>query len=352
MGGTLSHEFLYYSESGEDSIVSCSGCGYSANVECAKTKPTLHEDLLPEDVTVYAGISLDRKTLIQAFYPKTVNGQPTEINIAYLRHLVPELDPSITNSPAPLFEEHFSPPNSETPSKVVDVFDSRIPVALVESASSFSGHTMLPALVHTKTIPTTVLTPPEGGFHLTKLQSGDPCHNCNNPLKVSSGVEIAHTFYLGQRYTVPFDAQVMTAENKKIFMEMGCYGIGVSRLLAATAAALADGKGLNWPVKIAPFQVCIIDFTKTKDGSGEKVYDVLSKAGYDSILDDRPKQLGWKLKDADMVGYPVSIVLGKHWDGSPSGRIEVRNRLTGDSALVSLQDLPAEIEKIIASRLA
>src|SRR5690606_27359279 len=114
---------------------SCSNCGYSANLECAKTKPTLHEDLLPEDITVHAGISLDRKTLIQAFFPKHVNGQPTEVNIAYLRHLVPELDPSLSTSPGPLFEEHFSPPSSEHPSTVINVFDSRIPTTLVGSVS-------------------------------------------------------------------------------------------------------------------------------------------------------------------------------------------------------------------------
>src|SRR5690606_32495321 len=151
MGGTLSHEFVFPSSHGEDLIASCESCEYTANTEVGKTTPSVHENLFSEDIAVYAGISVDRRTLVQAFYPKkSPSGQSNEINVAYLRHLFPDLDPTLSTSPLPLFEKNFVPPTEDNPSKVLNIFDTRIPTELAESTSSFSGHSDIPSIINSK----------------------------------------------------------------------------------------------------------------------------------------------------------------------------------------------------------
>jgi prolyl-tRNA synthetase len=152
---------------------------------------------------------------------------------------------------------------------------------------------------------------------------------------------VGHTFHLGTRYSKPLAAKVMNAENKEVDIAMGCHGVGVSRLMGAAASLKADEKGLNWPIMIAPFTAIIMPAGKISVDEVSSVYDVISKhrseVNVDAIIDDREKPLGWRLKDADLVGYPFIIVLGKSW--TQDKKVEVQCRALGLRENVALQDL-------------
>ena len=147
-----------------------------------------------------------------------------------------------------------------------------------------------------------------------KTLESDACPSCKTgQLKLHRAIEIGHTFYLGTRYSEPLSAQVLDANNKQISIEMGCHGIGISRLIGAIASLLADAKGLNWPLAVSPFEVLIVPGADTREDDTAQVYEgVLGSMG-DAVIDDRERPLGWKLKDADLIGYPVIIVLGRRW---------------------------------------
>jgi prolyl-tRNA synthetase len=157
---------------------------------------------------------------------------------------------------------------------------------------------------------------------LTSIVSGSGCSNCpTGEIVPQRAIEVAHTFHLGTRYSEPLGALVALPDGKtRVPMAMGCHGIGISRLVGAIASLLADEKGLNWPRVVAPFEAIILATAQVGDGEAEEVYDALrsgtgdGKEVVDVVLDDRPdKNLGWKLRDADLIGYPVLVVLGRGW---------------------------------------
>ena len=154
---------------------------------------------------------------------------------------------------------------------------------------------------------------------LTKARKGDRCPSCKDgKLKLQQAVEIGHTFYLGTRYSAPLEAHVLGADNKQVPIQMGCHGIGVSRLIGAVASLLADGKGLNWPLAISPFDLVIVPAGKTEPSHIQAMYDQLTKdpgseGTLDVAIDNRDRPVGWKLNDADLIGYPFIVVLGKAW---------------------------------------
>lgn len=127
---------------------------------------------------------------------------------------------------------------------------------------------------------------------------------------------------------------------------MGCHGIGVSRLIAAIASLLADAKGLQWPRVVAPFEVAVLlGPGASSEGDAERVYDEVATEA-DAVLDDRGKGLGWKLKDADLIGYPVVVVLGRGW--KEKGVVEVQCRRLGVRREVEVSELRAEVGGLLA----
>ncbi|KAF2401062.1 class II aaRS and biotin synthetase [Trichodelitschia bisporula] len=151
----------------------------------------------------------------------------------------------------------------------------------------------------------------------------DACPDCGSPLRSTHAIEVGHTFYLGTRYSEPLEAQVSAPNGLPVLMHMGCYGIGVSRLIAAIAVMTADNKGLRWPRSIAPFSAVIIPFDGVTPEGVHKAYDDVQTV-CDAVIDDRDKPFAWKLKDADLIGYPFIIVLGRRW--MAAGEYEVQCR--------------------------
>lgn len=390
MGGSMSHEFHFISPKGEDRVVSCSHCDHVYNEELADGKdhnfdesPAAIEGFQTEEKPVEGGstvsngrwmaVSEDHSTLLRAWYPKFTmqEGYSEPVERQINSHAVKavavaagiDLDLSVEN---PLekwtahVKEHVS--DDEKPPQVVDLFDShvrpykRAPRAdLQEALDSAQESVDMSRLDH---FPGT-----EYKLNLTRVVDGDRCSQCaQGRLTSNPAVELGHTFHLGTRYSEVLNASVSVnpamlsgssesdAQSKEqiVAMEMGCHGIGVSRMVSAVANRLSDSKGLNWPRAMAPYEVVVVP-NKGLDAVGEQVYDVLTSQAsnpVDSLLDDRDKSMGWKLGDADLIGYPVIVVVGNGWKRNQT--LEVQCRQLGVKEDVSLKQLPKFVEGLLS----
>lgn len=181
-------------------------------------------------------------------------------------------------------------------------------------------------------------------------QAGDICSKCQKgKVKADTSIEVGHTFLLGQRYSKALDASFAKANDPKQgrdFFHMGCYGIGVSRLLGSVAEVCADEKGLRWPSAIAPYRVCMIatDAAHLEEAAAAVEGSHWAK---EAIVDDRyGLSFGSRMKDAELVGYPCIVILGKRW--ASSKEVEVQNRWTGEKAFVPLGEAQAHVRLILA----
>ncbi|KAB5579972.1 hypothetical protein GE09DRAFT_1080388 [Coniochaeta sp. 2T2.1] len=365
MGGDLSHEYHIPTALGEDNVISCTSCDYVANEELAEggvpePSPSAAE---PLKHICWTCITADRKTLVHVWYPQSGEGS---LNMQAIMALVPDLD--ITVQSTSEITEAAKPRSL----KVINLFDGRLrhltePLeedGLAESAADFEM----------KANPTYesieyVSKDREGKpLNLLRTRSGDKCPKCaDGTLKVQEAIELGHTFHLGTRYSEPLEAKVEVpkamlegplAETEKqsemVPLQMGCHGIGVTRLIGAVADYLHDEKGLNWPRPIAPYEVVVLrnglkPRPELLEGS-EAVFDKL--VGYsqekghavDAVLDDRRISLPLKLYDADLVGYPVIVVVGKYW---AEGEVEVQCRRLGVNERVGLDQMPEFVHGLL-----
>lgn len=199
------------------------------------------------------------------------------------------------------------------------------------------------------------------GQHLASSASlkDRQCPSCSSPsLESKKAIELGHTFYLGTRYSKPLDLKVVPkpsdqpiekhALEEAVPLQMGCHGIGISRMIAAVAALYADKRGLNWPRLMAPFEVVIIP-RKEHESDVVDVFEALSAQSHpsslDAIVDDRGKEFVWKMNDADLVGYPVIVILGRKW---ANGHIcEVQCRKLGVKENVHVDHLRLRIKELL-----
>jgi prolyl-tRNA synthetase len=363
MGGDLSHEYHLPSAVGEDSVVSCDSCDYTANDEVATARIPSSTDsaanVSASQFHVWRGISKDRKILVNAWYPRPSRGSPDSgPSLHAIKSVVPELDTTIEN-PLPLWGEALESGDVQ----MINVIDGKL-------ASSFeSVRNELPLLTehlksHTVRISTIISSDTGVGLNLVPIADGDGCPRCDKGiLKIHRALECGHTFQLGTRYSVPLDAHVNLprsglpeaaaeegmAPGSRVPVQMGCHGVGVSRIFGAVAEILADERGLNWPRAIAPFEVAIIPSTGLADDP-LYIYDTLSKSngsqsGFDVVLDDRKRSFGWKMKDADMVGYPVLVILGKSF--KEEGTCEVQCRQLSVKDNIKVDALPEFISSLL-----
>lgn len=339
MGGSLSHEYHFISQRGEDHLCSCTKCDYVANEEVAEKAAHALSKLIntPEDVIVWTGISKDRSTLVRVYVPRTkVTPYDEEysksatgyINIHAVKSVYPELDTSVEKNPVHLLKTS----HGNNTLQIIRIFDYRVSPNLEETHQRDAAN--LTEINNITTHPTTGKP-----LDLTRIQAGDPCPFCEEgTLTVQRAVEVGHTFYLGTRYSEPMNAMVAvptqntsgsTALSGQVAMQMGCHGIGVSRLIGAIASLLSDNRGLNWPRVVSPFE-CVIIPSRGTEEDAIRVYDALQGVSrtdieIDAILDDRPiRDPGWKLRDADLIGYPVILVLGRTW--KKDRRVEMQCR--------------------------
>ncbi len=390
IGGDLSHEYHFPSSKGEDNIITCDTCDYVANEELAECEsgPALLQGMdscgwnldkgllgnIERNCDVWFGVTKDRSTLLAAVFPRKVrtnsntgeSSRDTSVNPHVLKRILLNIDMSVED---PLAEFKKAP---ESQRRIFQVYDERLPSAIREIR--YLKFPEGDRMVHTpQHYPNEInKMPKEPITDLIKIGDGDTCTKCKTgTLKVQTAVELGHTFHLGTRYSKPLEATVaadpsqmdpksntadpsLTPSTSRILIQMGCHGIGVSRLIAAVADSLADSRGLNWPTVMAPFQAVIVP-TKNQETEALGVYDLLVNANYrhadrehspiDTILDDRKRDFGWKLKDADMIGYPVIVVVGRDW--KVERKVEVQCRRLGVKEVVAADGLREFVAKLL-----
>ena len=183
--------------------------------------------------------------------------------------------------------------------------------------------------------------------NIREAKEGDGSPDGKGILKIARGIEVGHIFKLGDKYSKALNASVLDENGKQQIMKMGCYGIGISRVMAAAIEQNHDEYGMVWPKNIAPYMADII-IANIKDevqmALGEKIYGILTEEGIESVLDDRNERAGFKFKDADLIGFPLKIVVGK---GAADGIVEMKDRRTGNSTEVKMEDVLQYVKKFM-----
>ncbi|KLU89326.1 prolyl-tRNA synthetase 1 [Magnaporthiopsis poae ATCC 64411] len=406
IGGNLSHEYHLATSQGEDDVINCSTCGYTANSEIASSSMPIrqgHPTAKPtsEDVKVWHGISNDARTLVNVWYSGPAH-EAASVNMHAVKRLVPNIDTGIEDATPNWWTALTGGTPFDDGEALDEYMCSRPSLRFVNLIDGSVAHLNIRSLAKKELAP--VATPysvagaqvlgmplPEyisrdnndEPLRLLAIQDGDACPKCGSGvLRVEKAIELGHTFHLGDRYSKPMGVSInippskidqdeqaatpgsatdSTAEGSeeqdvKVHMQMGCHGIGVSRIMGAVADHLADDRGLNWPRAIAPYEVAILAH-KDLEEEAVQVYDVLDRAGggrdpalppmapLDLLLDDRDRSLPWKLKDADLMGYPVLVVLGKEW--RETRRCEVQCRQLGVVELLPVDDLYSRVNQLL-----
>ena len=179
----------------------------------------------------------------------------------------------------------------------------------------------------------------------------DVCPKCGGHITIDRGIEVGQVFQLGTKYSESLGAMFLDQNGKSHPFYMGCYGIGVSRTMAATIEQSYDDDGIIWPVAIAPYQVVVVaanSKNEEQQQAAEQLYNELTRAGIETVFDDRKERAGIKFKDADLIGYPVRVTVGKTF--IEDGEVEIKVRRSGevtkvksDKALSTVQDLLASL---------
>ncbi|KAI0553383.1 class II aaRS and biotin synthetase [Xylaria curta] len=376
IGGDLSHEYHLPSSIGEDNLISCTDCNYVANEELAAARPVPLQDTSFGDnvksstvAQVWRGISKDRKTLVNVWYPTSFKN--ADINTYALKSVFPGLDSSLEDA-LPLWDSVLSSSSSTGQQlQVLNILDYRLGQQFADGLENEPHQfSMLPpeAPVELSQLDKQYVKSSTNGepFNTIRIHDGDNCPRCTSgKLKIQKAIELGHTFHLGTKYSEALNARVQmpsamiehgqaVSTNSdsigSVAMQMGCHGIGVSRIIGAVAEHLADERGLNWPRAIAPFEVVVIPGKNMEEDAATISRSLTGSsdtfAPIDLVLDDRDDSFPWKLKDADLVGYPVIVVLGRKWT---SDRLcEVQCRRLGSVEFVSSKNLQEHVNKLLA----
>jgi len=359
IGGTKSHEFMAPSDEGEEELVYCR-CGWGANQELAHSKISAakaesapwREDPRPlEEVStpgvrtveeVSAFLKMPEEKFIKTLIYRTAEGFACVLvrgdhsaDPAKLRAIIGE-DARLADEKE-IEEITGGPLGFSGPAglKIKAYADNTIKYC----SNMVSGANKKDAHIKNINYPRDF----EAEFmNIRTVKAGDPCPECGKALDVARGIEIGHTFYLGTKYSEKLKASFTDKAGKDLPIEMGCYGIGVSRIVAALISQNHDDKGIIWPRAMAPYQIEIIAASSNGPAmeKAEEIYEALSKK-YEVLFDDRDVSAGIKFKDADLIGIPVRIVLGPR--GMKTGECEVQSRADGKTEAIKLDKI---LEKI------
>ena len=186
---------------------------------------------------------------------------------------------------------------------------------------------------------------PDGFIDVAEMREGDPAPDGSGPLALARGIEMGHIFQLGRKYAEALGLKVLDSNGKLVTVTMGSYGVGVSRAVAAVAEATCDDKGLAWPLELAPYQVQVLVTGKDQEMSqtAEDLAGQLSGVGLDVLYDDRKASPGVKFTDAEVLGMPIAVVVGR---GLKNGVVEVRNRRTGERREVPVAEAVTAVREL------
>ncbi|MDQ1605198.1 MAG: prolyl-tRNA synthetase, partial [Actinomycetota bacterium] len=378
MGGSKSEEFLARAENGEDTYVRCTSCDYAANVEAVQVRPpqpvayddapTAHAEQTPDTPTIdtlvdhlntkfprhdrpwHAGDTL-KNVLVVLKHPGGTR-EPIAIGVPGNR----EVDEKrLGGQLEPIEVEVFNEADFAAHPELVKGYIG--PGVLGEKNASGIRYLVDPRVVegtrwvtgadvagsHVLDLVAGRDFTPDGTIEAAEVRDGDPCPNCDGTLESARGIEMGHVFALGRKYADALDLKVLDEHGKQVVVTMGSYGVGVSRAVAAIAEGTLDELGLCWPREVAPADVHVV-----ATGKDDAVFEAaealaadLVAGGLEVLYDDRRGvSPGVKFKDAQLIGVPTIVVVGK---GLAGGTIEVRERRTGERDDVPVAEAAARI---------
>jgi prolyl-tRNA synthetase len=376
MGGTESNEFMARTSAGEDFIVSCANCGYAANLEKATSKlaaindehgPASPEEFPTpgvrtiEDLTVFPGGAEASRQIKSLVFIATIDGEPrpvlvllrgdhqlheiklgdnlraTAVRAAHPEEIRQLLGASAGSLGGVGAKDKARAANSTL--RIVADSDLKNRKNMTTGANKDDHH--LRGVDIARDIPV------DEWFDLRTVESGEGCPRCDTGvLEVFKGMEIGHIFKLGTKYSDSMGATVLTQEGTQVPIVMGSYGIGVERIITAAVEQNHDNDGIIWPRSLAPFDVVVTVTNMKQDDlreTGEKLYHDLQRAGLDVLLDDRDERAGVKFKDADLIGIPYRITLGKKIS---DGVVELFDRRAKKSDDVKLSDVVKRVQSL------
>ena len=366
IGGSGSHEFMVIAESGEAEIVYCTECDYAANVEKAEMHviEAADEAALERsevetpncksiaDVCAYLNMPVEKSVKAVAYKSEKglilcfVRGDH-EVNEVKVINTCNVLEVEMADENM-LVEAGtcggYMGPVGIDPEKVMVVVDhSVMQMHNFCCGANKEGYHMVNVNPGRDFTPTFVAD-------IRLIQEGDPCPHCGGKVAKARGIEVGQVFKLFTKYSAAMNCTFLDENGKENPMVMGCYGIGVSRTMAACIEQNNDKDGMIWPVAIAPYEVLVVP-VNTKDeastAKAEEIYEVLKKAGVEAVIDDRNERPGVKFKDADLIGYPLRVVVGPKT--LAEGNIEVKARRTGEVAMLPVDgDYVAAIKEMLA----
>ncbi|MDN6318427.1 MAG: proline--tRNA ligase [Marinobacter sp.] len=368
IGGSASHEFHVLASSGEDDIVFSTDSDYAANIEKAEAVAPAGERAAPgeelqeiatpdqrtiEAISQFLNVDATRtvKTLLVKAEADDTNGKSEESN-AGLVALILRGDHTLNEIKAENLAGVAEPLTMATDEEIESIIGCKagsigpvklnVPIVVDRSAAHLADF---------------VCGANKEGFHLTGVNwerdlpldrvedirdvvEGDASPDGKGTLEIRRGIEVGHIFKLGNKYSTAMNATVLDENGKMVTMDMGCYGIGVSRIVAASIEQNHDDKGIIWPDAIAPFQVAIVTLNGHKAPAvaeaGETLYEQLQQAGYDVLLDDRKERPGVKFADMELMGIPHRFVISDR--GLAAGTLEYKGRKDTDKQDIAVDD--------------
>lgn len=366
IGGSGSHEFMVIADSGEAEIVYCNECDYAANVEKAEMHvieapeeeaKAVEEVKTPDcktiaDVCAYLNLPVDKSVKAVAF------NSEKGLVLCFVRgdHEVNEIKVinTVGVNEVEMAEESllaaagtvggYMGPVGIDPEKTIVVVDSTVmKMHNICCGANKEGYHLLNVNPGRDFTPTYVAD-------IRLIQEGDPCPHCGGKVSKARGIEVGQVFKLFTKYSEAMHATFLDENGKEKPMVMGCYGVGVSRTMAAAIEQNNDKDGMIWPVAIAPYEVLVVPVNTKDEASTQKaeaIYEELKKAGVEAVIDDRNERPGVKFKDADLIGYPLRVVVGPKT--LAEGKLEVKVRRTGEVQMLPLDsDYIGAVKELLA----
>ncbi|MFS0574191.1 proline--tRNA ligase [Sporosarcina sp. 179-K 3D1 HS] len=361
IGGTNTHEFMALSDIGEDTIAYSDTSSYAANIEMAEVvmeydkadepfkqleKVATPDQRTIEEVAAFLDVEASRliKTLIFKVDDELIavlcRGDH-EVNDIKLKNLLgaTEVELAGEEDVAELLQCHIG-----------SIGPVKLPVGLKVIADHAVSSVVNGVCGANEDGYHFINTNPEKDFAVDRyadlrfIQEGDPSPDGNGTIKFAKGIEVGHIFKLGTTYSEPMGGTFLDENGKSKPYIMGCYGIGVSRIMSAVAEQFNDDNGLKWPKKLAPYDVHLVAINMKDEAQKEladELYNILKSYRYEVLYDDRPERAGVKFADSDLIGLPIRITIGKK---ASEGIVEVKFRQTGDSTEWQKEEITEKLQ--------
>ncbi|MEN8199728.1 MAG: proline--tRNA ligase [Thermodesulfobacteriota bacterium] len=366
IGGSFSHEFMVLADTGEDTLVICSSCDYAANCEKAEVAAPVADDssLLEMEKVETPGkrkvpavcefMNIQPAELVKTMVYK-VDGEPVavllrgdrEVEEVKLKNLLGGVEVEMADD-----KEVYDA--TGVPTGYLGPVGIKIKLLVDQEVAAMRNFVVgaNEKNYHLKNVNMGRDFAGETVADLRQITADDPCPFCGAELGLKEGIEVGHIFKLGTGYSESMHAVYQDQDGEDKPMVMGCYGIGVSRIVAAAIEQNHDENGMIFPMPLAPMQVILLNLGLKDDeinGTAEKLYTDLQESGVEVLFDDRDERPGSKFKDADLLGIPLRVTVGKRL--SKDGVVELRQRKSGDTEELKPEELVSRVCELIGLAL-